>query len=89
MDKSFFGQAFEHAIGLDLAVEPPHPELIDCLTDAQTGRLLTLAGYWFGSIPAVEHNFTLVILAIVFISLLPPLLEYVRSRRRRRAASRP
>jgi len=51
--------------------------------------LLTLAGYWFGSIPAVEHNFTLVILAIVFISLLPPLLEYVRSRRRRRAASRP
>ena len=50
--------------------------------------LLTLAGYWFGSIPAVEHNFTLVILAIVFISLLPPLFEYLRSRRRRRAASK-
>jgi membrane-associated protein len=45
--------------------------------------LLTLAGYWFGSIPAVEHNFTLVILAIIFISLLPPLFEYLRSRRQR------
>jgi membrane-associated protein len=50
--------------------------------------LLTLAGYWFGSIPAVEHNFTLVILAIVFLSLLPPLFEYLRSRRQRDAASR-
>jgi membrane-associated protein len=51
--------------------------------------LLTLAGYWFGSIPAVEHNFALVIPTIVFLSLLPPLFEYVRSRRRRNAVSRP
>ena len=50
--------------------------------------LLTLAGYWFGSIPAVEQNFTLVILAIIFLSLRPPLFEYLRSRRQRSAGPR-
>lgn len=33
--------------------------------------LFTLAGYFFGNIPAVKHNFTLVILAIIIISVLP------------------
>lgn len=51
--------------------------------------LLTLAGYWFGTIPVVEHNFALVIPAIIFLSLLPPLFEHLRSRRRRKATSRP
>jgi membrane-associated protein len=48
--------------------------------------LLTLAGYWFGRIPAVERNFTLVVLAIIVISLLPPLFEFLRTRRHKRAS---
>src|SRR5690606_28758523 len=43
--------------------------------------LFVWAGYFFGNIPAVEHNFTLVIFAIIFISLLPPLIEFIRHRR--------
>lgn len=43
--------------------------------------LFTLAGYLFGNLPAVKDNFTLVILAIVFISLVPMLIEYIKSRR--------
>ena len=43
--------------------------------------LFVWAGYFFGNIPAVEHNFTLVIFAIIFLSILPPLIEYVRHRR--------
>ena len=43
--------------------------------------LFVWAGYFFGNIPAVEHNFTLVIFAIIFISLLPPLVEFIRHRR--------
>lgn len=43
--------------------------------------LFVWAGYFFGNIPAVEHNFTLVIFAIIFISLLPPIIEYIRHRR--------
>jgi membrane-associated protein len=41
----------------------------------------TGAGYLFGNIPAVKKNFTVVILAIIFISILPGLIGYIRSRR--------
>lgn len=37
------------------------------------------AGYLFGQSEIVEHNFTLVILAIIAISLVPPVIEFVRS----------
>jgi membrane-associated protein len=43
--------------------------------------LLVLLGYWFGQREIVKDNFTLVILAIVAISLVPPVLEFVRARR--------
>lgn len=48
--------------------------------------LLTLAGYFFGNLTIVKNNFTAVILAIIFISLLPGLLEYLKHRRAAKAA---
>ncbi len=39
-----------------------------------------LAGYLFGNLPAVKDNFSLIILAIVLISVLPAVVEYVRHR---------
>ena len=42
---------------------------------------LTLAGYFFGEIPVVKNNFETVILAIIGLSVLPILLEYLRGRR--------
>jgi membrane-associated protein len=44
--------------------------------------LFTLAGYFFGNIPAVRSNFTLVIFAIIGLSLIPMVVEFLRSRRR-------
>ncbi len=41
----------------------------------------TGAGYLFGNIPVVKKNFTVVILAIIFISVLPGVIGYLRSRR--------
>ncbi len=38
------------------------------------------AGHAFGNIPIVRGNFTLVMLAIVFVSVLPGLIEYARAR---------
>ena len=38
------------------------------------------AGYAFGNIPIVKNNFTLVILGIIFVSLLPGIIEYLRQR---------
>lgn len=48
--------------------------------------LVTLAGYFFGNIPVVKSNFTLVILVIIFLSVLPGLVEYIRHRRAAKAA---
>jgi len=42
--------------------------------------LLTLAGYFFGNISVVRKNFTLVIFAIIIISVLPGVIEYLRQR---------
>jgi membrane-associated protein len=48
-----------------------------------------LAGDLFGNVPAVKNNFSLVILAIVVVSLLPALYEVLRARRAARAAPEP
>jgi membrane-associated protein len=40
-----------------------------------------LAGYWFGQLPTVKRNFHIVILAIIVISLMPMVVEYLRARR--------
>lgn len=48
--------------------------------------LLTLAGYFFGQIPVVQKNFSLVVLAIIGLSVLPVVFEFFKSRR---ASNRP
>lgn len=44
---------------------------------------LTLAGYFFGNIPVIKDNLTLMIFAIVFASFVPALIEFLRQRRQR------
>jgi membrane-associated protein len=43
--------------------------------------LLVPAGYFFGNLPVVKNNLTAVILLIVFISVLPGIVEFVRHKR--------
>ncbi|ANZ94393.1 DedA family protein [Brochothrix thermosphacta] len=42
--------------------------------------LFTYAGYFFGNIPFVRDNFSTVILAIIFVSILPAVIGWIRSR---------
>jgi len=42
--------------------------------------LFIYGGYFFGNIPVVKHNFEIVILSIIFVSILPMVVEYTRSR---------
>lgn len=43
--------------------------------------LFLFGGYFFGNIPMVKHNFTVVILAIIFISVLPVVVEFAKNRK--------
>lgn len=49
--------------------------------------IFTLLGYFFGTIPIVERNFELVVVAIVGLSLLPPVIEFFLEKRRTRRAA--
>lgn len=40
-----------------------------------------IGGYFLGNIPLIKNNLTLMILVIVFISLVPAMLEFIRQRR--------
>ena len=52
--------------------------------------LFLLLGYFVGEKPFFQKNFTAVIFAIVFISIIPPIVEFWRERRRlQRAAVMP
>jgi membrane-associated protein len=44
--------------------------------------LFTWGGYFFGNLPFVKENFSFVVLAIIFISVLPAIIEVLRSRMR-------
>ena len=43
---------------------------------------LGYAGYFFGNIPVIKDNLTLVIIAIIILSILPGVVEYLRHRNR-------
>ena len=45
------------------------------------------AGVLFGNVPVVKENFSIVVLGIIFVSLLPAVFEVIRHRRERRAMS--
>lgn len=44
--------------------------------------LFTFGGYFFGNLPFVEENFSIVVIAIVLISVLPAVVEVIKERRR-------
>ena len=44
--------------------------------------ILILGGYFFGNLSLVRNNFSIVIFAIIFLSILPGIIEFLRSRRK-------
>lgn len=46
----------------------------------------TLAGYFFGNLPWVKHNFEIVVFAIVGISVIPMIFEVVQSKLHKKKA---
>jgi len=42
--------------------------------------ICTIAGYFFGNIPVIKENFSTVILLIIFVSVLPVIISFMKSR---------
>jgi len=47
---------------------------------------LVYAGYYFGNIPWVKQNLSLVIIGIIILSIMPGIIEFAKSRMRKRAS---
>lgn len=44
--------------------------------------LFITLGYFFGNVPFIQKNFSLVMIAIIVISILPPFIEYIKQKRK-------
>ncbi|HBU69422.1 MAG TPA: DedA family protein [Elusimicrobia bacterium] len=52
--------------------------------------LFVLGGYYFGNMPIVKKNFSVVILGIIIVSILPAFIEYARHKlSKNKAAAKP
>jgi membrane-associated protein len=51
--------------------------------------LFVPAGYFFGSVPFVKNNFSLVIIALILIPGIPTVVEVIRMQLKKRNAARP
>lgn len=51
--------------------------------------LFLFGGYFFGNLPFVQNNFSFVLLAIIFISVLPAIIEIINSRLQARKQTEP
>jgi membrane-associated protein len=48
--------------------------------------LFLFAGYFFGNIPVIQKNFEYVVIGIILVSVVPVLIEWMKSRREKAAA---
>jgi membrane-associated protein len=51
--------------------------------------LMIFCGYFFGNLPIVRDNFSIVIIAIIIISVMPAVIEYFRERKKPAATPDP
>ena len=50
--------------------------------------LFIFGGYWFGNLPIIKNNFHLSIFVIIFLSLLPGIIEYIKHKREKAEAAK-
>jgi len=46
--------------------------------------IFVFGGYLFGNIPVVKNNFELIVIAIIFLSVLPPIYEFIITKKEKR-----
>ncbi|HAO5844680.1 TPA: cytochrome O ubiquinol oxidase, partial [Listeria monocytogenes] len=48
--------------------------------------LCTLAGYFFGNFPIVKDNFSLVVIGIIVVSVIPMVVSFIKSKMDKKSA---
>jgi membrane-associated protein len=43
--------------------------------------LFMFGGYFFGNLPVIKHNFSLVIIGIILVSVVPTVIEYIKHKK--------
>jgi len=66
------------------AMSYPHFLLYNVVGAVAWVCLFTLGGYFFGRLPFVQENFSLVVIAIILISVLPAVYEFLKEWRQNR-----
>jgi membrane-associated protein len=61
----------------------------NCVGGAAWVSIFLLGGYFFGNIPMIKTNFHIVMVAIIVISVMPMVLEWMAARRRAKQAIMP
>jgi len=61
----------------------PHFILYNVVGGVAWVMLFGWAGFFFGNMPAVKHNFTLVIFVIIGISVLPMVVEAIKAKKKK------
>jgi membrane-associated protein len=51
--------------------------------------LFVFGGYFFGKLPFIQQNFSFVLLAIIFISVIPAIIEFIRGRQEAKKTPQP
>jgi len=54
--------------------------LYNVIGGASWVALFLFLGYFFGGIPVVKRNFTIVVILIILVSVIPPIIAAIRSR---------
>ena len=49
--------------------------------------IFLFSGYWLGNVPFFKNHFSLIALAIIAVSLLPPVIAWINSRVSKKAAN--
>ena len=62
------------------AMDYPHFFFYNVIGAVLWVSIFTFGGYFFGNLPFVRDNFTIVIMVIIFISVLPGVFEFLREK---------
>jgi membrane-associated protein len=62
------------------AMDYPHFFFFNVIGAVLWVSIFTFGGYFFGNLPFVRDNFTIVIMVIILISVLPGVFEFLREK---------